>query len=136
MEKTKVILGILILMIASLSLVPEDFVKFMLPGQSATYNATLIRHSCIIVYGISLIVIFLIFHLKKNSFIKYLLGIALVFWGLSLRTFVVVKNYNNTILVSGFTFVPINKCEIIEEDDCDVNFSFFLKEKVKKAISE
>lgn len=123
-------------MIASLSLIPEDFVKFMLSGQSATYSATLIRHSCIVVYGISLIVIFLIFYLKKNKFIKYLLGIALVFWGLSLRTFVVVKNYNNTVLVSGFTFVPINKCEIIEKDDCNVKFSLFLKDKVNKAISE
>lgn len=133
--KKKILLSIIILAISSVSLVDEDFLKFLISGQSATYSAILIRHSYIVVYGISLIVIFLIFYIKKK-FIKYLLGIALVFWGLSLRTFVVVKSYNNTVLVSGFSFVPINKCEMIEEDVCDVKFSFFLKDKVKRAISE
>ncbi len=131
----KILLSIIILAVSSASFVSEDFLKFLLLRESATYSAILIRHNYIIVYGIALIVIFLIFYLKKNQLIKYLLGIALTFWVLSLRTFVVVKNYN-TVLVSGISFFPISKCELIEEDDCYVKFSFFLESKVEKNISK
>ncbi len=133
--KKRIILSFIILIISSSSLVSEDLVKFLLSGQSATYSVFLIRHSYIVVYGLSLIVIFLIFYLKKNKVNRYLLGMFLIFWILSLRTFAVVKNYDTT-LVSGIGIVPICKCEVVQEDDCDIIFDFFLEDKVKKAISD
>jgi len=134
--KKIIIVNIIILAIASLSLVSEDFLKFLLSGHSATYDVSLVKHSCWVVFGISLIFILINFLMQKSNQKKILLGISFVFLILSLKTYAVDKNTENVILVSGFSFIPINKCEITEFNDCDIKIGFFLKNEVEKAISD
>lgn len=131
----RIFLSVIILLISSSSLVDGDLFKFLFSGQSSTYGVFLIRHNYLVVYGLALIVIFSLFYLRKNKLNKYLLGISLILWLLSLRTFAVVKNYDTT-LVSGISIIPICKCEVVKEDSCDMIFDFFLEDKIKKAISD
>lgn len=133
--RKRILLSVIVLVISSSSLIGEDILKFLLSGQSATYSVYLVRHNYFVVYGLSLIVIFLIFYSRKNKLNMYLLGMFLVFWVLSLRTFAVVKNYDTT-LVSGIAVIPLYNCEVVQGDSCDMVFDFFLEDKVKKAISD
>jgi uncharacterized membrane protein len=127
------LISITILAVASLSLISDDFLKFLLSGRSNTYDASLIRHSPITVFLMSFVVIFFVFLLKRKHIYKYLLGISLVFWMLSLSTFIVVKNHN-TILISGFSLFPISSCEVFPKDKRTMKFYFFLGKEVEKAI--
>lgn len=132
----KISIGILILIIASFSLIGEDFIKFLLSGQSATYNVYLVRHHYLLVIGIAFIALLSNFYYEKSKLYKYLLRVSLVLLILSLKTYAVVKSTNNTVLVSGFSFIPINKCEVTKIDNCDIGFGFFLEKKVRETMSK
>ncbi len=136
MTKKKIIIGLLILLIASFSFISEDFVKFLLSGQSGSYNVILVRHSFLIVLSISLIATLLNLISERRKIYKYLLGVSIVLLVMSLKTFAIVKNGKNTILVSGFSFFPIYKCEVIKKSDGEVVFCFFLKDEVENAIDD
>jgi len=129
-----ILISIIVLGVASLSLISEDFLKFLLAGQSDTNSILLVRHSSITVFTLSLIVILFIFLFNKRHLYKYLLGISLVFWVFSLRTFVVMKSHD-IFLISGFSIFPIKKCEVSPKDRCFVKFDFLMKREVEKAIS-
>lgn len=128
-----ILISVIVLGVASLSLISEDFSKFLLSGQSNTYSISLVRHSSVVVFAISLVVIFFIFFFKKNNVCKWLLGISIVVWVLSQRTYAIVKS-QDTILISGFAVIPVNRCKLSSKGNCDVKFDFFLAKEVEKAI--
>lgn len=135
MINTKYILiSVIVLGVASLSLISEDFSKFLLSGQSNTYSITLIRQSSVVVFTMSFVVILFIFLFKKNNVYKYLLGISLVIWLLSQRTYAIVKNHD-TILISGFAVIPVNRCKLSLKENCSVIFEFFMAKEVEKALN-
>lgn len=136
MKKKKIILGLLIVLLASFSFISEGFVKFILSGQSGSYNVILARHSFLIVIGIAMIAMLFNLILERRKIYKYLLGVSIVLLVISLKTFAIVKNSNHTILVSGFSFFPIYKCEMIKTGDSEVVFCFFLKDEVEKAFEK
>ncbi|MFN8260034.1 MAG: hypothetical protein U0X41_03745 [Chitinophagales bacterium] len=134
MNKIKNILfSLLILIVASFSIIDEDLLKFLLSGQSGTYNVSLVRYNYMIVFVISLLAIFFLFHLKRNNIFKYLFGISLQLLFLSLRTFAIVNNHK-TVLISGYAIFPISECEVTANDSCPVKFDFLIKDEIKRAI--
>lgn len=93
MIKTKnIVISLIILGVASLSLIDEDTSIFLLSGQSNTYAFSLIRYSPIVVFSVSLVVMFGVFLFRKGTLYKYLLGISLVLWVLSNRTYAIAND--------------------------------------------
>jgi len=129
----KLLIIIVILGVASLSLVDEDLAKFVLSGQSATYGVDLVRHSAIVVFTISLVVILFLFLFKKGNVYKYLLGISLLVWLLAQRTYVIVQN-RDKILVSGFAVFPVYSSSLSGKDTCSVRIDLFMAGEVEKGI--
>jgi len=129
----KIFISVFVLGVSSLSLISEDFSKFLLSGQSNTYNISLIRHNSIVVFAIALVVILFIFLYKKRNVYKYLLGISLVVWVLSQRTYAIVENHD-PILISGFSVFPVNRCKFFLKENCRVKFDYFLAKEVEDAI--
>lgn len=132
----KLFLILLIIVIASLGLVSEDFLKFLLSGHSATKGMILIRHNSLTVAGIALIAIGFTIFLERSRWNRYLLSVSLILLVLSLRTFVIDANNKNIVLVSGFSIFQISKCEFSELDNCKVKFGIFLGGKVQKELNK
>ncbi len=131
MTAKNILISFLILGVASSSLINEDFYKLLLSGQSNTYSMSLIKHNPIVIFAISLVVILFIFLFKKGLLYKYLLGISLVVWLLSQRTYVIVEKGQDAILVSGFAIVPFNKSKLSAKNNCSVNFYFFMNKEIE-----
>lgn len=132
----KTFLVIFVLLLILIGLINEDFVKFLLSGQSDTYNVILVRHNYSIIIGISIITVLSIFYYDKRKLIKYLMIFCLVFLVISLRTFAVIKKPNKIVVISGLSFIPLKKCEIKEHNDCGSFFDFFLNKKVDQIIED
>jgi hypothetical protein len=131
----KLILILLAGLIASLSFMSEDFVKFLLSGHSATENVILIRHHYLLVFGLALLPILSAAYTRsiKSGWLFILLSWAIFI--LSLQTYALDKNGKNAILISGIGIFPVQKCTITESSDCTPMFSFFLGEKLVNAIN-
>jgi hypothetical protein len=129
----KILISIVILGVASLSLVDEELTKFLLSGQSATYGVDLVRHSAIVVFTISLLVILFLLLFKKSNVYKCLLGISLLVWLLAQRTYAIVQN-RDKILVSGFAVFPVCSTKLSVKDSCCVRIDLFMTGELEKAI--
>lgn len=129
------ILCLLVLLISSVNYVlDEDLLKLLLTGHSATYNVYFVKHNYSLVFGLSTMVIVFGFFSKKMKWAQYILGLSLVFWLLSLRTYAIIKD-DNIIIVKGVTFVSISKCEVSSHDsNCVGMFDFFLKSELENII--
>ena len=136
MKKKKTVIGLIILLIASSCLINEDFAKFILSGQSGTYNVILVRHSFLTVLSISIMA--MVFNLisERRKLFKYLLGTSILLLVISLKTFAIVKNSNNITVVSGISIFPIYNCEVSNTGDCKMGFCFFLQDEVNKAVED
>lgn len=134
MIKTKnIVISLIILGVASLSLIDEDTSIFLLSGQSNTYAFSLIRYSPIVVFSVSFVVMFGVFLFRKGTLYKYLLGISLVLWVLSNRTYA-IANDHDTIVISGFAIIPVDKHSLSPKDNYNVIFDFFIAREVEKTI--
>lgn len=135
MSIKNILISVIVLGVASLSLINEDLSKFLLSGQSNTYDISLIRHNSVVVFAISLVVILFIFLFKKSNVYKCLLGISLVVWVLSQRTYAIMKERDITV-ISGFAVIRLDRCKLSPKDNYRVNFDFFMAKEVEKAIKE
>lgn len=117
----------------------EDLVKFFLYGQSNTYAVHLVRHNPIIVLvlgGLSIsFIIFLLFN--KKSIIRYSAGIFLILWGISLRTYGIIVDDPDTVIVSGISFIPTGKCKMTNHNAplCVGTYDLFLRRQLKNRMN-
>ena len=128
----KISLSVIVLGIASLSLISEELSKFILLGKSSTYDGTLIRYSPLVVFTISFIVVFLIFLFKKSNLHKCLLGVFLLVWLLSQRTYV-VDTYEKKV-ISGFAIIPLYKNDTSSKGIFKLDF--LMRKRVEEAVGK
>ena len=130
----KFILILLICLIASLSLLSDDFVKFLLSGQSATVNVILIRHHYLFVFALALLPIFSIVYMRSTKSGWLCLFLSWVIFIFSLQSYALDKNAKDAVLISGIGIFPVQKCVLTESNNCASGFSFFLGDEVVQAI--
>ncbi len=131
----KVLISLIVLGVTSLSLISEDFSKFLLSGQSNTYDISLFRHNPVLIFTISLLVILFIFLYQRGKLYKWLLGVSMVIWILSQKTYAIVYSHDK-VIISGFTVIPVSRCKLNLKENCKVKFDFFMPTKVEEAIKE
>lgn len=106
-KKNKIWLSVAALLIASLSLVSEDFSKFVMTGHSATYNITLIKHNFTITLILGILTIIFVVYSNRSKVYKNIMWLCFVLLVLSLKTYAIVEGDENTYFVSGYSFIPI-----------------------------
>ena len=130
----KFILIILAGIIASLSLLRQDFVKFLLSGHSATENVIFIRHHYLLVFGLALFPILCTAYMRSIKSGWLFLFLSWTIFIFSLQTYALDTNAKDAVLISGIGILPLQKCVLTESNNCASGISFFLADKVVHAI--
>lgn len=135
----KYVFSIIVLML-SLFRYNGDMAKFLFTGYSATYDITIIRHHYLLTLSVAILVILsiIIYRVYKKRGLRYLTVLFVFIWVLSMRTFAIV--HSEQVLVSGWSIIPIKRCEFSKNQDaqlkCAIKYDPFLKRKFNEKVYE
>lgn len=132
--KNRLIISILaVLICSSFHFLGEDLLKFLVTGNSATYNVIIVRHDLITVMILDVLLVLAIVYLRNSVLLVVAKYLLIIIWVISLRFYVININENKISL--NILLFPVINTELIHNGEVH-NFSFdlLLFNKIKKNV--